>query len=878
MAGKRKQSTPQQEDPRHRLLWAITWVVLAGLWLLLAVSLISHHRQDPPSLTHAMLSGPDAIGNWAGPLGAYLSHKAYLLLGPGVWVIMAAGLVYLVMTLAGRRIEQFWLRTIGVLFMAVVTSALYGMLEVVTAHGQFSAYQQGGLVSLFINHQLVVRVDLLGSFLILGVLFIVGLILTADELVISLPGRLLGRTLAAGRWVREPLAAGMRSAGAMGRTSSDRRNRRTDEDGPSWLASLAWPLTATTTFLRSRFASGAAADAEQSVDQETDETALDWEEEDADEEQITTAPEPRAAPVVAAAAEQPVHDPQALREKIRKLPVNFQNRLNPTKAADLPREQDLSGYQFPGLDLLSPIEQHVEDEEREALIRTHAHSLQTAMQTYGIDGEVVGIDSGPTITLYEVRLAPGTKVNSLNRVSSDLARALKAQNIRIVANMVGRDTVGVEVPNLQREKVTLRELITSDTSIPQKMKLPMWLGKDASGEQLIYDLTTMPHMLIAGTTGSGKSVCMNSIIMSFLFTRRPDELKMVLVDPKMVEMSMYKDIPHLMCPVVTEMSKAAAILEWAVTKMDERYELLAEAGVRDIAGYNELGWEEIKGRIQPINEQEEARIPRKLPYMVFIIDELADLIMTNKEVESFIVRIAQKARAVGLHLILATQRPQANVVTGLIKGNMPCRVSFRVASKLDSRIVLDQGGAELLLGHGDMMFLNPRTSKITRCQGTFIDDVEIRRTVKFLKNVAQPSYERQLTQLKAPGQGDVDDDTMQDPLFDQAVRVVLENERGSVSLLQRRLTIGYGRASRLIEAMGTAGILGEHKGSQAREVLMNLEEWEALKAQMAADADQQERSGTVFEQDDDALDAVDAYNADKNSDVVPDEIDDEYRR
>ena len=403
--------------------------------------------------------------------------------------------------------------------------------------------------------------------------------------------------------------------------------------------------------------------------------------------------------------------------------------------------------------------------------------------------------------------------------------------------MAGKDTVGIEVPNLKKERVRLKELMANLGDNCRKMKLPMFLGKDASGNSLIQDLSTMPHMLIAGTTGSGKSVCMNSIIMSFLFTKKPDELKLVLVDPKMVEMAMFKNIPHLMCPVVTEMSKAAAILEWAVTKMDERYELLAEASVRDIGGYNELGWEELKERMEPETEEEEARIPKKLPYMVFVIDELADLMMTNKEVESSIVRIAQKARAVGIHLILATQRPQANVVTGLIKSNMPCRVAFKVASGMDSRIVLDQKGGELLLGHGDMLFLSPRSSKLIRAQGTLVDDSEIRKTVKYLKTIAQQNFEPSLVQIKTAGAvGGDGEPSERDPLFNQAVDIVIETQRGSVSLLQRRLTVGYSRASRLIEQIAAAGLIGEYKGSQAREVTITAEEWEAIKAQAEADA------------------------------------------
>jgi S-DNA-T family DNA segregation ATPase FtsK/SpoIIIE len=320
-------------------------------------------------------------------------------------------------------------------------------------------------------------------------------------------------------------------------------------------------------------------------------------------------------------------------------------------------------------------------------------------------------------------------------------------------------------------------------------------------------------------------------------------------------MSQFKDIPHLMCPVVTEMPKAAAILEWAVTKMDERYELLASAGVRDIAGYNELEWDELKDRLDIQTEEKAARTPKKLPYMVFIIDELADLMMTNKEVEGAIIRIAQKARAVGIHLILATQRPQANVVTGLIKSNMPCRIAFKVASGMDSRIVLDQKGGELLLGQGDMLQLSPSSHKLSRAQGTLVDDKEIRRVVKFLKDIAAPSFERSLMQVK--GEHSSDEDRLlatennssaslaaaqEDPLFDRAVEIVLETKRGSVSLLQRRLAIGYTRASRLIDLMGIAGIISDHKGSVARDVLISVEEWDLMK-EIAAEMEAEQRAG-----------------------------------
>jgi S-DNA-T family DNA segregation ATPase FtsK/SpoIIIE len=427
--------------------------------------------------------------------------------------------------------------------------------------------------------------------------------------------------------------------------------------------------------------------------------------------------------------------------------------------------------------------------------------------------------------MFELELAAGVKVSHISSLSNDIARALSAGAVRVVAPIPGKHTIGIEVPNNEKEKVRMSNMVQLAGDKPQKMHIPLFLGKDSSGEALVSDLTKMPHLLIAGTTGSGKSVCINTIIVGILMTKRPDEVKLILVDPKMVEMTSYNTVPHLMCPIVTETQVAVQILEWATVKMDERYALLAEARVKNIAEFNKLGPEEIIARFDPSTPDEEAKIPKKLPYMVIIIDELADLMMTaSKEIESYIVRLAQKSRAVGIHIVLATQRPQATVVTGLIKSNMPCRVGFRVAARMDSRIILDQNGAETLLGEGDMLFLKPGTSDLIRAQGTFLDDAEIRRIVKHLKEVAEPQFHPELTQLRKVEAGDFP----QDDLFDEAVRVVLETKRGSVSLLQRRLSVGYARASRIIEMMAGAGILGDYKGSQAREVLMTLEEYEEL--------------------------------------------------
>ncbi|MHC4430449.1 MAG: DNA translocase FtsK, partial [Planctomycetota bacterium] len=490
-------------------------------------------------------------------------------------------------------------------------------------------------------------------------------------------------------------------------------------------------------------------------------------------------------------------------------------------------------YELPPLDLLAEPE-HTFPAVQEKVVKSKAADLEMLLSEFNINAKVVAADTGPVVTMFELELAAGVKVSQISALANDMARALAAGAVRVVAPLPGKHTIGIEVPNSEKERVRIRNMMELAGGKPRNMQIPLYLGKDSSGEALVSDLTKMPHLLIAGTTGSGKSVCINSVIAGVLLTKRPDEVKMILIDPKMVEMTAFNTIPHLMCPIVTETKMAVQILEWATVKMDERYALLAEARVKNIADFNKLGAEEISKRFNAATAEEEAQIPKKLPYIVIIIDELADLMMTAaKEIEGYIVRLAQKSRAVGIHIVLATQRPQATVVTGLIKSNMPCRVGFRVAARMDSRIILDQNGAETLLGEGDMLFLKPGTSDLIRAQGTFMDDAEIRRIVKHLKGVAEPQFHPELTKLKT-----VDTSEMtRDELFDDAVRVVLETKRGSVSLLQRRLSIGYARASRIIEMMAASGILGEYKGSQAREVVMTREEYESIRQQMEADAE-----------------------------------------
>jgi S-DNA-T family DNA segregation ATPase FtsK/SpoIIIE len=492
-------------------------------------------------------------------------------------------------------------------------------------------------------------------------------------------------------------------------------------------------------------------------------------------------------------------------------------------------------YELPPLTLLEdpkPFSQM----EMESILRDRAALVEQTCRDFGI--RVVGISTGPVVTMYEVTLETGVRVNKITSLADDLALNLRVPSVRIVAPIPGKNAVGLELPNDQRADVRLKEVIQTAGGAIANYKIPIFLGKDASGMPLVRDLADMPHLLIAGTTGTGKSVCLNTIILSLLMTRRPDETKLVLIDPKGgVEMECYSRVPHLMSPIIADMKKAEAVLAWAVDKMEERYDLLRRARVRSIAGYNDLTREELHRRIGAQEEEEKQRIPDRLSYIVIVIDEMADLMMQMKrEVEGHVIRLAQKSRAAGIHLILATQKPTVDVVTGLIKSNLPSRICFKVAQKSDSRVVLDVMGADKLLGRGDMLFLPPGTSDLIRAQGAFASEAEIGRVTDYLDS--EPCYEAELLQLKTKEAREAEEEggslkerlKARDALYEQAVEVVINSGRGSVSLLQRSLGIGYGRAARLIDFMAEDGIVGDYQGSNARAVNYTPEQWAQVRA------------------------------------------------
>lgn len=522
---------------------------------------------------------------------------------------------------------------------------------------------------------------------------------------------------------------------------------------------------------------------------------------------------PRIAPVVkkVESSERVERERQV---KLFDAPPNTE--LPPLSLLDEPREQK-EGYSEAALEALSRL-------------------VEMKLADFGIEVEVVAVQPGPVITRFELQPGIGVKVSQISNLAKDLARGLSAISVRVVDVIPGKSVIGLEIPNEHREIVSLSEILRSTDYDAVHSPLAMALGKDIGGHPTVVDLARMPHLLVAGTTGSGKSVAINAMILSLLYKALPKDVRLIMIDPKMLELSVYEGIPHLLTPVVTDMKEAANALRWCVGEMEQRYRLMAALGVRNIGGYNRKVKEAVD-RGEPIpdplfnpeevlEENPVAPLLEPLPFIVVVIDELADMMMVvGKKVEELIARLAQKARAAGIHLILATQRPSVDVITGLIKANIPTRIAFQVSSKIDARTILDQPGAETLLGHGDMLYLPPGTAIPLRVHGAFVDDPEVHRVVAHLKGRSGPDYIDEILQTTTdflPGgttQAD-DSDSESDPLYDEAVRIVTETRRASISGVQRRLKIGYNRAARMIEQMESSGIVGPQQSNGNREVLV----------------------------------------------------------
>jgi S-DNA-T family DNA segregation ATPase FtsK/SpoIIIE len=799
-----------QQESRREILAFFIVLIAAFLWTALAT-------QDPLDV---LLGDVHPPRNACGPVGAWVAFQLIGWLGLfGAYGFAALTSVFGLLFLFRRRVEDLgWKLAGGALFLLAVAA-----FEVAWKSSGPSPTLPGGYYGQFLHDSLLGQVSSFGTYLVLAFTVIVAFTIATDSLLVPLLTRAGGAALDADRWERGARSA-LKSAGFIRSALASlplRRTRLWRERAPAGEAGDRAGKPAR----RGAEAAAPARTAERPGKRQPEKieeapaTPAGVELDD-DEEAEVGGPAGPAEPLAPASPPEP------------RPPLKIREPEPPPPRRKTVERAKTGPYRLPPLDMLNSPVPAVNSLDRPILEQT-AGKIEETLRHFKIDARVVEVQKGPTITQYEVSLAAGIKVHKIMNLADDLAMALKAPSIRIVAPIPGKSTVGIEVPNRNRSTVGLRELIESPEFRDEEFKLPLALGKDVAGTPVIGDLGEMPHLLIAGSTGSGKSVSINSIIINLLLTRTPDEVKMILVDPKMVELAPFENIPHLLSPVVTDMKKAPAILGWTVEKMDERYELLAMAGVRHITSYNALGREKLRERLQgKVDEADLDGFPEHLPFIVVIIDELADLMMTaSKEVEASITRLSQKSRAVGIHVILATQRPSVDVITGLIKANMPSRISFHVASKVDSRTILDRNGAEKLLGKGDLLYLPPGTSALLRVQGTFVSDKEIREVVEFVTRQAEPQFNPELTKFGVDG---ARDGTEEDELYEEAVRVVLGSQRGSVTLLQRQLEIGYTRASRLMEIMHESGLVGPFKGSKAREVYYTLEEWEEANARRAS--------------------------------------------
>jgi len=476
---------------------------------------------------------------------------------------------------------------------------------------------------------------------------------------------------------------------------------------------------------------------------------------------------------------------------------------------------DTGEFKLPSLDFLRDPPERKNLEIQLESLEMNARRLEKKLEDFGVHGEVKEILPGPVITMYEFKPAPGVKISKVAGLSDDLALTLRAPSIRIVAPIPGKAAIGIEIPNNQRDAVFLKEVLSDDNYTTSKLKLPIALGKGITGTPMVTDLTKMPHLLLAGATGTGKSVCINTIINSLLFKSSPEKTKLLMIDPKRIELSVYQDIPHLLHPVVTQPKEATKALKWAVEEMERRYMLLSDRGVRNIETYNRKIVKDKKPEAEGISQG----IDKTLPYIVILIDELADLMMvSSKDVEEAITRLAQMARAAGIHLIIATQRPSVDVLTGIIKANFPTRISFQVSSKVDSRTILDTIGAEHLLGDGDMLFLPPGVARLTRIHGAYVSEEEVKEVTDFLKQQKKPDFDTTImTNIASDEDADAEEIEL-DEKYEEAVDVVLKTGHASISMLQRKLRVGYNRAARMIEAMEIEGVVGPSDGVRPRNV------------------------------------------------------------
>lgn len=782
------------------------------------------------------LEGMGDIYNLCGRPGALVAGLLYIFLGYASHVLYFITCVWALMLFRHVPFGRMAVRVVGALLLS---GAVAGFL-----HMDFQAGLErwpGGTFGSFVSDLLVPSVGIVGANVVMLTVFAMGMLLATELLFL----RAFSGILAAGLLLLRLTWAGLV-------WSRKAMHRARIEDRESRKQSLLGFRRLKRRTSVSKSDDGAVAVELPAEDEGAFEALAEEIEDDLSRIRVRPSPEqmtfeapPVAEPAPGMSNVVALSDAQARREQVTErraavpeeaAPVRVSMTATGRAKAPMPRRRTAEleelppdyvyprHYAKPSIAMLDPAPPCKVGESLTEQLRQTSVLLEKALQTHGIEARVTDVTRGPTITRFELEPAPGIKVSRFLALADDLALALKALGVRVEAPIPGKGRIGIELPNTDREPVVLRDLLESKAARRDRSKLALALGKDIAGEVMLADLTTMPHLLVAGATGSGKTVCIKSLLASLLFTRTPEELQLVLIDPKMVELSIFNDIPHLITPVVTDARKASTSLNWLIAEMEERYRLFAQLRVRNIEVYNESV---DNGEIEMPDAEdgtasESVDVIRKLPYIVCVIDELADLMMlARSEVEDAIMRLAQLARAVGIHLVIATQRPSVNVLTGVIKANFPVRIAFQVSSKVDSRCILDEMGAERLIGQGDMLYLPAGRSAPTRIQGAFVSDAEMNRLISYLKTQAPPQYKDEIENFGKSMDSIEDLADQDDDLFDEAVRVVLETGQASISMVQRRLRVGYTRAARLIDLMELKGIVGPHLGSKAREILVD---------------------------------------------------------
>lgn len=815
--------TPSFEEPRHRPHWLAAFTCLV-VGLLLAVALLDFSPEQ--SIQHT--TSPTSV-NLVGVIGAEFCWWSYHLIGASTWLmpIFLFWMTYIYLrsarSLAGTRI-------FAMACCVTSLSALVAMQDLVfTSKDLFTGGPGGLLGDLIYDKILKDSIGVFGAALILGTIYFVGMLFIFTRDIAAEIARLMNNFT---EWRQK------RAALKAARLEEVRRQREEAAKAKqaAAAAAIAPPPTAP-----------AAAPVKKMVVPRTPEPT-----ESAKLATPPAEPEEPASPAKAAAAKVPVRttgesrpatDTKPLAVAAGKIELNIVKPEETKKAKVTLPQSDDKNYEFPPLKLLREQVKsdaaHSEEEHRQ-----NAENLLRILSEFGVDVTLGEIHVGPVITRYEVIPAAGVRVEKISGLDKNIALGMRAQSVRILAPIPGKAAVGVEVPNQKPTPVGMREILESEDWVGAKAEIPIALGKDVSGKPLVSDLTKMPHLLIAGATGSGKSVCINSIVASILYSKSPKDLRLIMVDPKVVELKVFNPLPHMLIPVVTEPKKVPGALKWLLSEMEQRYQIFAKVNVRNITGFNNRKKDPKVAEFPPAEQQaelegvaDEIEIPERLPYIVAIIDELADLMMVNPaEIETSIARLAQLARAAGIHLIIATQRPSVNVITGVIKANLPSRIAFQVASQVDSRTILDTKGADTLIGRGDMLFSPPGSSRLVRAQGAFVADDEVMEMVEFLKRNGPPQYAQAVQQQidRAAKEEDEDgddgggDDELGDDedLFLQAYDVLKSTRRASTSMMQRRLRIGYNRAARIMDLMEQKGIVGPENGSSPREILVDLDTYQ----------------------------------------------------